>query len=385
MDNVYVVAAKRTAVGKSGRGALSNYRTDDMAGEVIKAIVKEAGIEPGHVQDVVFGCSNPEAQQGMNVARMAAFCGGLPDTVPAMTINRFCSSGLEAQAIAASKIESGLFDVAVAGGLESMSLIPMTGYNVSPNPKIVDVRPEYYTTMGCAGDGVAQENGFTREQLDEYALNSQEKALAAIQEGKFADQIVPLEVPVGGGKTKTFDTDEGPRASTLEALASLRAVFGVPGKGLHTAGNSSQTSDGAAAVVLMSEKGVKETGAKPIAKLRSYSVAAGTPRYLGPAQPAAIQRACELAGISPADVGLWEINEAFAAVAMLVMKELSLDPAKCNVNGGAIALGHPLGCTGAKLTAQLLSEMKSRGEKYGIVTMCIGGGQGAAGVFELLD
>ena len=384
MDNVYVVAAKRTAVGKSGRGALANVRTDDMAGEVIKAIVNEAGIKPEQVQDVVFGCSNPEAQQGMNVARMAAFCGGLPDSVPAMTINRFCSSGLEAQAIAASKIEAGFFDIAIAGGLESMSLIPMTGYNVSPNPKIVDARPEYYTSMGCAGDGVAQDNGFTREDLDKYALNSQEKAVEAIKAGKFKDEIVPIEVPVNGS-TKTFDTDEGPRPSSMEALAGLRAAFGVPGMGLHTAGNSSQTSDGAAAVVLMSEKGLKETGAKPLAKLRSYCVNAATPRYLGPAQPGAIKRACELAGISPSDVGLWEINEAFAAVAMLVIKELGLDPAKVNVNGGAIALGHPLGCTGAKLTAQIISEMKRRGEKYGVVTMCIGGGQGAAGVFELVD
>jgi acetyl-CoA acyltransferase len=384
MDNVYVVAAKRTAVGKSGRGALANVRTDDMAGEVIKTIVKDAGIQPEQVQDVVFGCSNPEAQQGMNVARMAAFCGGLPDTVPAMTINRFCSSGLEAQAIAAGKIEAGLLDIALAGGLESMSLIPMAGYNVSPNPKIVDVRPEYYISMGCAGDGVAHEMGFTREQLDEYALNSQEKALDAIKAGRFKDEIVPLEVPVNGG-SKTFDTDEGPRPSTLEALAGLRPAFGVPGKGLHTPGNSSQTSDGAAAVILMSEKAVKDSGAKPLAKLRSYSVAAATPRYLGPAQPGAIKRACELAGIKPEDVGVWEINEAFAAVALCVIKELGLDPAKVNVNGGAIALGHPLGCTGAKLTAQIINEMKRRGEKYGVVTMCIGGGQGAAGVFELVD
>lgn len=378
MDNVYVVAGKRTAVGKSGRGSLANYRMDDAAGECIKAIVADAGISGDKVQDIVMGCSNPEAEQGMNVARLCGVLGGLPDTTPAMTINRFCSSGLEAQAVAAGKIESGFFDIAVAGGLESMSQIPMTGHKLAPNPTLVDKRPEYYTSMGCAGDSVAAEHGFSRQQLDEFACASQEKALAAQAKGGFDGEIVPLDV-----NGRIFDQDEGPRPTTMETLGALRPAFGV--KGFHTAGNSSQTSDGAAAVMLMSEKAVSETGVKPLAKFRSYNVAADSPSQLGPAQLIAIPRACELAGIKVSDVGLFEINEAFASVALLAITKLGLDESKVNVNGGAIALGHPLGCTGAKLTVQIINQMKKRGEKYGVVTMCIGGGQGAAGVFELCD
>jgi acetyl-CoA acyltransferase len=386
MDKVYVVSGARTAVGKAGRGTLVNYRPDDMAGVAIAEAVKRAGVPPEKVEDVILGCATPEAEQGMNVARLAIVQAGLPDTTPAATINRFCSSGLEAIAICAAKIEAGLMDVAVAGGTESLSMLPMDSIKMAPNPAIVDERPEYYITMGCAGDHVAQENGFAREQLDEWALGSNEKAISAIDAGRFADEIVPLEVPVNGGSV-TFDTDEGPRRDTsMEALAKLRPAFAASPKcGFHTAGNSSQTSDGAAAVTLMSEKALSDYGAKPLAKLLSYNVYADRPDFLGPAQLVAIPRACELAGIDIKDVGLFEINEAFASVALLVTGKLGIDPAKVNVNGGAIALGHPLGCTGAKLSVQMINEMRRRGEKYGVVTMCIGGGQGAAGVYELCD
>ncbi|MCC6695493.1 MAG: thiolase family protein [Candidatus Hydrogenedentes bacterium] len=386
MDNVYVVSGARTAIGKAKRGTLVNYRPDDMAAEVIKAAVQRAGIQPEQVQDVVMGCAIPEQSQGMNVARIAALRAGMPDSVSAMTINRFCSSGLEAMSIAAAKIHAGSLDIAVAGGTESMSLVPSPGARFSPNPYLTAHHPEIYIGMGNAGDNVARDFGFTRAQLDAFALESNQKAVAAIDRGSFGDQIVPLEVPVNG-KSTTFAVDEGPRRdTTLEGLAALKPAFAVSAElGFHTAGNSSQMSDGAAALVLMSGKAVKETGTKPLARFRSYNVAAGDPKYLGPAQLIAIPKACELAGISIADVGLFEINEAFASVALLVMRELKLDPKKVNVNGGAIALGHPLGCTGAKLSVQIIDEMRKRGERYGVVTMCIGGGMGAAGVFELVD
>jgi acetyl-CoA acyltransferase len=388
MNTVFVVSGARTAVGKAKRGTLVNYRPDEMAAEVIKSAVQRAGIQPEQVQDIVMGCAIPEQAQGMNMARIASLRAGMPDTVSAMTINRFCSSGLEAMAIAAAKISSGLFDIAVGGGAESMSMVQGPGARPSPNPYLTKNFPEIYIAMGNAGDNVARDFKMSRQELDEWALQSNQRAISAIDLGKFKDQIVPLQVPVdGNGKTITFDTDEGPRRDTsLEGLAALKPAFAVSPKiGFHTAGNSSQMSDGAAACVLMSEKGVKNTGARPLARLIAYNVAAGSPKYLGPAQLVAIPKAVEMAGIKMGDVGLFEVNEAFASVVMLVVRELKLDPKKVNVNGGAIALGHPLGCSGAKLSVQIIDEMRKRGEKYGVVTMCIGGGMGAAGVFELCE
>jgi len=386
MDNVYIAAATRTASGKAPRGTLKDYRPDDMAAAVLTEVVKRAGIEASQVQDVTLGCAIPEQAQGMNVARVAAIDAGMPDTVSASTINRFCSSGLEAMSIIGAKIEAGLLDIGIGGGTESMSMVSMPGAKAAPNPRLSRERPEVYIAMGNAGDNVARDFKITREELDEFALGSNQKAVAAIEAGKFKDEITPLEMPEGSS-VLVFDTDEGPRKdTTLEALAGLRPAFAAsPKLGTHTAGNSSQTSDAAAAVVLMSGKAVEETGAKPIAKFLSYNVAADSPKYLGPAQLVAIPRALELAGIKKEDVGLFEINEAFASVAIYVTRELGLDPEKVNVNGGAIALGHPMGATGAKLSTQIINEMRRRGEKYGVVTMCIGGGQGAAGVFELIE
>jgi acetyl-CoA acyltransferase len=385
MKNVYVVSATRTAVGKSKRGALADTRPDEMAAVVVKEAIDRAGVAPDQVDDVVMGCAFPEATQGMNVARIAVMRAGLPETTSAMTINRFCSSGLEAMAIAAAKLEAGLFDVAIAGGVESMSQVPMTGNRPAPNPYLAEHMPEVYIPMGVAGDNVAREFGFSREELDAFAVQSHQKALTAIAEGRFKEEIVPIDVSNSHGG-HLFDTDEGPRADTsYEGLAKLRPAFAASPKfGFHTAGTSSQTSDGAAAVCLMTERGVTARGATPLARFLSYTVAAGSPKYLGPAQLEAIPKALEMAGIGPEDVDLFEINEAFASVAMLVTRELNLDPEKVNVNGGAIALGHPLGCTGAKLSATILHELARRGGRYGVVTMCIGGGMGAAGVFERL-
>jgi acetyl-CoA acyltransferase len=381
MNDVYVVSAVRTAIGKSKR-TLANFHPEDMGAAVLKEAVARAGVPAEKIDDVTFGCAFPEAEQGMNTTRLIVVRAGLPDTVPGMTVNRFCSSGLESIAITASKIRAGLYDVAVAGGVESMSSVGMAGNKFAPNPWLSRERPEAYISMGNCGDNVARDFNITRAEMDEWAYYSVQKALAAIDAGKFKSQIVPLEVPVGNGKTITFDTDEGPRRdTTLEGLAKLKPAFAAK-NGFCTAGNSSQTSDGASAVVLMSEKAVKEYGAKPIGKFLGYNVAAASPIYLGPAQLEAIPKACALSGIKISDVGLFENNEAFASQCLLVIRELKLDTKKVNVNGGAIALGHPLGCTGAKLTTQILHEMKARGVKYGLVTMCIGGGMGAAGVFE---
>jgi acetyl-CoA acyltransferase len=383
MRDVYVVSAARTAVGRAHRGTLAQYRPEDMAATVINEAMQRAHVGPEQVQDVVLGCAMPEAEQGMNVARISVQRAGLPDTVSAMTINRFCSSGLEAMAIAGAKIDSGLFDIAIAGGVESMSLVPMGGHDFRPNPYLSIQRPEVYTGMGNCGDNVARDFQIARGDMDQWALRSHQRAVAAIDEGRFKDEIVPLQVPRNGGSV-TFDTDEGPRRdTTLEALAKLKPAFAASPKiGSCTAGNSSQTSDGAAAVCLMSGRMVEELGAKPLAKFLSYVVAADSPKYLGPAQLPAIRRACEMAGIRLEDIGLIECNEAFASQTLYVIRELGLDTEKVNVNGGAIALGHPLGCTGAKLSTQVLYEMARRGERYGLVTMCIGGGMGAAGVFE---
>ena len=383
MDNVYVTAATRTAAGKAKKGVIADYRPDDMAAAVLKGALERAGIKAEQVQDVVLGCAIPESAQGMNVARIAAIAAGMPDTTSAMTVNRFCSSGLEAMSIVASKISAGLYDIGIGGGTESMSLVPMPGARVSPNPRLSKERPEVYIGMGNAGDNVCRDFKIGRTELDEWSVGSNQKAVAAIDAGKFFSEITPLTLADGN----VFDTDEGPRReTTIEGLASLPPAFAAsPKLGFHTAGNSSQMSDGASAVVLMSKKAVDETGAKPLARFLSYNVAADSPKYLGPAQLVAIPRACELAGIKVSDVGLFEINEAFASVVLYVIRELGLDREKVNVNGGAIALGHPMGCTGGKLSTQIVNEMKRRGVKYGVVTMCIGGGMGAAGVFELCE
>lgn len=384
MRDVYIVAAARTAIAKAKRGTLANMHPIDFGAVVLKALPGRAGIDASKIEDITLGCAYPEAEQGMNAARLMGIRAGYPDTVPAFTINRFCSSGLEAIMIATAKIRCGLMEIAVSGGCESMSLLSMIGTKFAPNPWLTKERCDVYTGMGCCGDNVARDFNFSREQLDEFAYQSVQKAAAAIDAGKFKEQIVPVEVP-GPNGTIVFDTDEGVRRDTTVAgLAALKPAFAPsPKLGRCTAGNSSQTSDGAAAVVLMSEDAVRETGAKPMARILGYNVAADEPKYLGPAQLPAIRRALELSGISLADVGLIENNEAFASQCLYVCREMGLDMDKVNVNGGAIALGHPLGCTGAKLTTQIVYEMRARDVKYGIVTMCIGGGQGAAGVFEL--
>ena len=386
MDKAYVVAAVRTAVGKSKKGsAIAHVRPDDLGAAVLKEVVKRSGIPAERLQDCIMGCAFPEAEAGMNVGRIALMIAGLPDTIPGETVNRFCSSGLDVMAITSAKIEAGLLDCGIAGGLESMSVIPMGGNKTCPNPTLVRNNPRAYTSMGQCADNVANDFGITREECDQWALRSNQLAAKAIQEGKFKDEIVPLEVKLGGGKTFIFDTDEGPRAdTTLEGLAKLRPAFAGPGaKGVQTAGNSSQTSCGGAATIIASEAIVKEFGLKPLARLRGYAVGAGDPGYLGPAQIPAIEQALKQAGITIKDVGLMECNEAFAAQTLYVIRETGIDPENVNVNGGAIALGHPLGCTGAKLAATLIYEMKRRGVKWGIETMCIGGGMGGAGVFEL--
>ncbi|NIA15471.1 MAG: acetyl-CoA C-acyltransferase [Nitrospiraceae bacterium] len=386
MRDVYIVSAVRTAIGKARR-TLAQHDPIDMGRVVVKEAVARAGVPAEEVADLVIGCAFPEGEQGMNMARVIGVAAGLPDTVPAMTLNRFCSSGLEALATAAAKMKAGFFDVAVTGGVESMSLIPMSGVKFAPSPLMTKEHPEVYISMGTCGDNVARDFGITREECDVWAAQSVDRALAAIAAGKFKEQIVPLEVQTPTG-TITFDTDEGPRpGTTAEGLGKLRPAFAGPGRkdGICTAGNSSQMSDGASAVCLMTGEAVEKFGAKPLAKFCSYNVAAGSPMYLGPAQVVAIPKACELAGIKIEDLGLVENNEAFASQCLHVIKELKLDPERTNVNGGAIALGHPLGCTGSKLTTQLLYEMKARGDKYGLVTMCIGGGMGAAGIFELCE
>jgi acetyl-CoA acyltransferase len=386
MDKAYVVAAVRTAVGKSRKGsAIAHVRPDDLGAAVLKEVVKRSGIPAERLQDCIMGSAFPEAEAGMNVGRIALMAAGLPDTIPGETVNRFCSSGLDTMAILSAKIEAGLLDCGIAGGLESMSVIPMGGNKTCPNPTLVKNNPRAYTSMGQCADNVANEYGITREECDQWALRSNQLAAKAIKEGKFKDEIVPLEVSLGGGKTFIFDTDEGPRAdTTIEGLAKLKPAFAGPGaKGVQTAGNSSQTSCGAAATVIASEAIVKEFGLKPLAKLRGYAVGAGDPGYLGPAQIPAIEQALKQAGITIKDIGLVECNEAFAAQTLYVIKTMGIDPEIVNVNGNAIALGHPLGCTGAKLAATLLYEMKRRGVKWGLETMCIGGGMGGAGVFEL--
>jgi acetyl-CoA acyltransferase len=345
-------------------------------------------VEVGMVEDVILGCAMPEAEQGMNVARIAALLAGIPHSAAAMTINRFCSSGLQAIALAVDAVAAGRADVVVAGGTESMSLIPMGGHKIAPNPTLLERYPDAYLGMGLTAELLAQKFGIGREQSDAFALGSHQKAIAAIEAGRFKDEIVPLTVALpfeNGGKPKTiaFDTDEGPRKdTTAEALAKLRPAFSA--KGIVTAGNSSQMSDGAAAAVVISLEKAKALGLTPIARLVSYAVAGVPPEIMGIGPVEAIPKALKQAGLKLADIDLVELNEAFACQGLAVMQAVGLDPARTNVNGGAVALGHPLGCTGAKLTVQILHEMQRRKARYGLVTMCVGGGMGAAGIFERL-
>jgi acetyl-CoA acyltransferase len=389
MNEAVIVSAVRTAVGKAPRGTLKTTRPDDLAAFAIQgALARVPQLDKAEVEDVILGCAMPEAEQGMNVARVASFRAGLPITASGMTINRYCASGLQSIAIAADRIRGGGADVIVAGGTESMSYIPFGGNKISINPWLMENYPGSYMSMGLTAERVATHYGITREAMDQFSYESHQKALAAMAAGKFEDEIVPVQVtnsiPIKGKVARAysrFDRDEGPRADTsLEALAKLKPVFHA--KGTVTAGNSSQTSDGAAAAVVMSAARAAALGIAPMAKFVAFAYAGCDPEEMGIGPIHAIPKVLKMAGMSLEDIGLFELNEAFAAQSLAVLKVLGIDPAKVNVNGGAIALGHPLGCTGAKLTATLLREMPRRGVKYGIVTMCVGGGMGAAGIFE---
>jgi acetyl-CoA acyltransferase len=389
MKEAVIVSAVRTAVGKAPKGTLRNTRPDDLGAAAIKEAVARADVSASLIEDVIMGCAFPEAEQGMNVARTAMIAAGLPVETSAMTVNRYCSSGLQTIALAADRIATGGADVIVAGGLETMSMIPMGGNVIRPNPSIVDTYPDYYLNMGLTAENLARKYEITREQSDAFSYNSHKKALAAIAEGKFKDEIIPINVLVDEFDEKgrvrrreaVFAQDEGPRADTSpEGLAKLRAVFHA--KGTVTAGNSSQMSDGAAAAVVMSADKAKEFGVTPLARLVSFATAGCLPEEMGIGPVYAIPKALKMAGLTLDQIDLIELNEAFAVQGLSVIKLLEMDPSKINVNGGAIALGHPLGCTGAKLTATLLQEMKRRNARYGMVTMCVGGGMGAAGIFE---
>jgi len=392
MREVVIVAGARTAVGKSKKGSLKDVHPVDMGAAVIQDLLRRVpALDPAMIEDVIIGTANPEAEQGMNMARLIGLRAGLPTNVAGITINRFCSSGLQSIAYAAQQIMAGGADVVIAGGVESMSLLPMTGNKVALNPTLVETMPEAYMSMGHTAEQVANRYQVSREDQDAFAVESHRRAAAAIAEGKFKDEIVPIPVKQHfvdeQGKLHVkefvFDTDEGVRAdSTVESLGKLKPAFHP--KGSVTAGNASQTSDGAAAVVLMAAEKAAELGIEPIAKYRSFAVGGVDPDVMGIGPIVAIPKALRMAGLSVEEVDLFELNEAFASQALAVIRELGLDQNKVNVNGGAIALGHPLGCTGAKLTVSLLNELKRRGQKYGVVTMCIGGGMGAAGVFELV-
>ncbi|MBZ5532033.1 MAG: acetyl-CoA C-acyltransferase [Acidobacteriia bacterium] len=389
MREAVIVSSVRTAVGKSGKGTLRATRPDDLAAVAIKgALERVPQVDTKEIEDVIIGCATPEAEQGMNVARIASLRAGLPVEVSAMTINRFCSSGLQAISLAADSVMSGRAEIAIGGGTESMSMIPMGGHKVSANPWLVGNYPDAYLSMGLTAERLAKRFGITREQADEFSYNSHQKALAAIQGGKFEDEIVPVPVSFtapNGSKPKrvdiTFKVDEGPRAdTTLEALAGLKPAFHA--RGSVTAGNSSQTSDGAAAAVVMSADKARQLGIKPLARFVAFATAGYKPEEMGLGPVYAIPKVLKMAGLKLEDIAVIELNEAFAAQALSVIKEAGLDISKINPNGGAVALGHPLGCTGAKLTATIICELKRRNAKYGIVTMCIGGGMGAAGIIE---
>ncbi|NPA35197.1 MAG: thiolase family protein [Chlorobi bacterium] len=390
MQEAYIVKAFRTAVGKAPRGSLRFVRPDDMAARVIKHILETTPeLDPARVEDVIVGCAVPEAEQNLQIGRYISLL-SLPINVPGFVINRYCGSGVEAISLAVNKIRSGWADIIIAGGAESMSLVPMTGWKVAPNPYLIDTHPDYFMNMGLTAEEVAKKYGITREEQDEFAYRSHMRAIKAIEEGVFKDQIVPLEVEqvyYEDGKKKTrkyiFDTDEGPRKDTsLEKLAKLKPVFRKDGT--VTAGNSSQRSDGASFVLVVSERIVKELNLKPIARMVSYAYTGVEPRYMGIGPVYAVPKALKLAGLSLEDIDLIELNEAFAAQAVAVIKELGLNIEKVNINGGAIALGHPLGATGAKLTTQLIYDLHRLNKKYGIVTACVGGGQGVAAVYEAL-
>ena len=392
MRDAVIVSAVRTAVGKAPKGTLRTTRPDEMGAAVIKgALERVPGLENSEIEDVIMGCAMPEAEQGMNVARAAAIRAGLPVETSAMTINRFCSSGLQSIAMAADRIKTGAAEVIVAGGLETMSMIPMGGHIIRPNPYLVEHYPDFYLNMGLATENVARKYEVTRDEQDEFATRSHTRAAAALDADKFKDETVPLHVVLEeldekGKKQRrevTFDKDEGVRRDTsVEGLAKLKPAFHM--KGTITAGNASQMSDGAAAAVVMSDQRARELGAKPLARFVAYATAGCPPEEMGIGPVFAIPKVLKLAGLTLADIDLIELNEAFAAQSLAVIKTLGLDPDKVNVNGGAIALGHPLGCTGAKLTASILRELERRKGRYGMVTMCVGGGMGAAGILERL-
>ena len=392
MRSVIIASAVRTPVGRAFKGTLRATRPDEMAAVAIKgALERVPQVDPREIEDVILGCAMPEGEQGMNVARIASLRAGLPVEVSALTINRFCSSGLQSIAMAAERIQAGGAEIIVAGGTESMSMIPMGGNKISPNPWLVDHYPDAYLSMGLTAERVGQRFDITRQQSDEFSLRSHQKALAAIQSGKFTDETVPVPVsfttPNGKKPVRqeiAFKVDEGPRADTsLDALLALKPAFHV--KGMVTAGNSSQMSDGAAAAVIMSADRAKALGIQPLARYVSFATAGYKPEEMGLGPVFAIPKALKLAGLKLSDIDIIELNEAFAAQSLAVIKEARLDPEKVNPNGGAIALGHPLGCTGAKLTASILRELKRRKARYGMVTMCVGGGMGAAGIFENLN
>ena len=386
MREAVIIDCLRTPVGKAPRGALRNTRPDDLGALAIRALLDRYPAAKDGVDDVILGCAMPEGEAGANMARQASLRAGLPDSVPAMTINRFCSSGLQAIALAAERIRAGGAEIIVAGGAESMSMIPAGGRRPAPNPWFVDHWPEVYMNMGLTAERVQRKYNVSREEADAFALRSHQNALRAQEEGKFNDELIPVEtenVTPEGIERGVLDRDEGPRADTsAEALAKLKPVFHA--KGTVTAGNSSQTSDGAAAALVMSATKARELGLKPMARFVSYATAGVPPEIMGIGPVVAIPKALALAGLKLAEIGLIELNEAFAVQALAVMRKTGLDPDRVNVNGGAIALGHPLGCTGAKLTATILREMERRKTRYGMVTMCVGGGQGAAGIFESL-
>lgn len=391
-NEAFIMSSVRTAVGKADRGTLRTTRPEKLGSVAVQgAIDRVPGLSKDDVEDVIMGCAFPEGPQGMNMGRAIAQKAGLPDHVPGATVNRFCSSGLQTIAMATQAIVTGQADVMVAGGAESMSHVPMSGFYFQPDPELTETDPDYFVSMGITAENVADKYGISREDQDEFALRSHERAADAVQSGRFDDEIVPLDVHIRHyddgdvqEQSVTFDTDEGPRFDTsMEALGGLRPAFRRGGS--VTAGNASQRSDGGAATVVVSEKKLADLDADPIGRLVSFSVAGVAPELMGIGPVEAIPKALDQAGLSLDDIGLVELNEAFAAQSVAVIREVGLDPEIVNVNGGAIALGHPLGCTGAKLTATLLHEMRRRGIRYGLCTMCVGGGMGAAGVIENLD
>ncbi|WP_145133460.1 acetyl-CoA C-acetyltransferase [Paenibacillus sp. Y412MC10] len=391
MKEAVIVSMARTAVGRAKKGSLAQTRADDLGKTVLEAVVERApGLKKEDVEDIIIGCAMPEGEQGLNFARIMSLYAGFPVTVPALTINRFCSSGLQSIAFAAERVMLGHADILIAGGVESMSHVPMTGFKMSPNPKIVEQMPEVYIAMGHTAEEVADRFGISREDQDRFAARSHARAVQAIAEGKFQDEIVPVQAELksvdekGKVRTKTFEfrVDEGVRSdTTVEVLGKLKPAFKL--NGTVTAGNASQVSDGAAAVVVMSREKAEALGLQPLATFRSFALSGVEPEIMGVGPVKAIPKALQMAGITLEDVDLFEINEAFASQCVHIIQELGIDEEKVNVNGGAIALGHPLGCTGTKLTTTLISELKRRGGGYGVVSMCIGGGMGAAGVFEV--